>query len=406
MPLDVRTIFWLISLSSLMTGLAMFLVAGSFPEQVRGIRRWAWACLMHALGWTLIALRGVIPDALSVVAANTLLAAATIANFHSLLDFLQLRFAPRPLYIGLIFLVAALSYWTFEAPNLSARIVLMSGIGALFLGLCGTRLCFPRGRFEWPEGITQRAMIFGFWSCSLGSAARVWHTLMYAPSDEVFALDWAHGLFFSGLFVQILMLTFGFLLMCNEQIIGEWKRLATIDPLTGIWNRVAIEKSGHHAFEQAKRSGAPLSILLADIDYFKSINDTLGHEGGDRALQLVVATLQRFLRGADIMGRFGGEEFLFIAPDTAAPDAVQLGERLRLAVNQTPLENTGDALSLTVSFGAAQLSEADGDLSTLIRRADLALYRAKAEGRNRVVFSEPPTSNPTNAAPLPLEKAV
>ncbi len=406
MQLDVRTIICLIALSSLMTGLAMFLVAGSFPEQVQGIRRWAWACLVHSLGWSLIALRGAIPDALSIVAANTLIAAATIANFQALLDFLHLRFSPRPFYAFLLVMAAALAFWTFEAPNMSARIVLMSGISAIFLGLCGTRLLFPRGRIEWPEGLTQRTMILGFWGCSLAAAVRTWHTLTQAPSQNLFDFNWVEGLFYGGIFIQILMLTFGFLLMCNEQIIGEWKRLATIDLLTGIWNRAAIEKSGNHTFEQAKRSGAPLSILLGDIDYFKSINDTLGHEGGDRALQLVVNTLQRFLRGGDIMGRFGGEEFLFIAPDTAAPDAMQLAERLRLAVSQTPLENTGGAMSLTVSFGVAQLGDADENLSALIRRADAALYRAKAEGRNRVVLSESPTPNPQNAAPLPLGRAI
>ncbi|MBW3637177.1 MAG: GGDEF domain-containing protein [Armatimonadetes bacterium] len=406
MQLDVRTIVWLIALSSLMTGLAMFLVAGSFPEQVRGIRRWAWACLMHALGWSLVALRGAIPDALSIVAANTLIAAATIANFHALLDFLHLRFSPRPFYAFLLVIAAALAFWTFEAPDMSARIVVMSAISAGFLGLCGTRLIFPRGRFEWPRGITQRTMILGFWGCSLAAALRLWHTLTQAPSQNLFTFNWVEGLFYGGIFIQILMLTFGFLLMCNEQIINEWKRMATFDPLTGIWNRAAIEKSGNHAFEQAKRSGAPLSVLLGDIDYFKSINDTLGHEGGDRALRLVVDTLQNFLRAGDIMGRYGGEEFLFIAPNTNALDALQLAERLRLAISQTPLENTGGAMSLTVSFGVAQLDEADSDLHALIRRADIALYRAKEQGRNRVVLSEASAPTLKKVAPFPLQSVI
>jgi diguanylate cyclase (GGDEF)-like protein len=157
---------------------------------------------------------------------------------------------------------------------------------------------------------------------------------------------------------------------------------ATTDPLTGIANRRHLDDELERAVAQAHRYGHPLSAVLADLDHFKVINDTFGHEVGDRVLVAAVGRMLMAVRDADLLGRWGGEEFLLLAPHTDHPAARALAERCRREIGRTPADRSG--AKVTASFGVATLRPGD-DARTLMRRLDLALYEAKSEGRDRVV---------------------
>jgi diguanylate cyclase len=156
---------------------------------------------------------------------------------------------------------------------------------------------------------------------------------------------------------------------------------ARTDPLTGIANRRQLDDELDRLIAQARRHGHPLSAVLIDLDRFKDVNDRLGHEAGDHALVAVTRRLTASIRGGDLLGRWGGEEFLLVAPETDHAAALELAERCRRRISAEPLDEAGE---LTASFGVATLG-ADDDRRTLLRRADLALYTAKSEGRDRVV---------------------
>jgi diguanylate cyclase (GGDEF)-like protein len=129
-----------------------------------------------------------------------------------------------------------------------------------------------------------------------------------------------------------------------------------------------------------------VSICFIDADFFKSINDRYGHPGGDEALRVIAATLRLTVRLIDFVGRYGGEEFLVIAPGTELADAVTLGERLRSAVEDQPIRlASGATIHATISVGVAEYPDNALTLPALIAAADVALYTAKHEGRNRVV---------------------
>jgi diguanylate cyclase (GGDEF)-like protein len=132
------------------------------------------------------------------------------------------------------------------------------------------------------------------------------------------------------------------------------------------------------------KGGALLALLAFDIDHFKRVNDTLGHEAGDRVLQRVAHAARGALREADVVGRTGGEEFLALLPGAEARLAGEVAERLRAAVERVDVRDLAAGLTVTVSVGAAVAARADADLAALVRRADEALYRAKQSGRNRV----------------------
>ena len=159
--------------------------------------------------------------------------------------------------------------------------------------------------------------------------------------------------------------------------------MATIDGLTGLYNRHAGSGMLRRLVDDARRSGHALSVVLADIDYFKAINDTHGHKAGDDALARVGQVLKASVRADDVAVRWGGEEFLLVLPHCDLAQALELGERLRAAIGAAQVSEQA-AFSLSISAGVAQMAPQD-TVSELLRRADLAMYRAKRHGRNSVV---------------------
>ncbi len=166
----------------------------------------------------------------------------------------------------------------------------------------------------------------------------------------------------------------------------DMKLLATVDPLTGAYNRRQGDALIAAEFSRHARSGITFAVLMLDVDHFKSVNDRFGHEAGDAVLCALVRECQATLRRIDAVARWGGEEFLLLLPGTDANQALIIAERLRAAIEAGSIPNrTGAPIGVTVSIGVAALG--DETPADLIRRADAALYAAKTAGRNRVVLA-------------------
>ncbi|MGE4471917.1 MAG: diguanylate cyclase [Sulfuricurvum sp.] len=161
----------------------------------------------------------------------------------------------------------------------------------------------------------------------------------------------------------------------------ELEKISVIDQLTGIFNRRKLNDSLQSEVNKAHRYHRPLSVLIMDIDHFKRINDTYGHQCGDFALTTVAALLSKHIRDSDIVGRYGGEEFMVICPETQITAAVSVGEKLREAIAQYDFGIIGH---ITISIGVAELKEED-TLETIVKNSDNCLYTAKHNGRNQVV---------------------
>ncbi|NOY72993.1 MAG: GGDEF domain-containing protein [Gammaproteobacteria bacterium] len=157
------------------------------------------------------------------------------------------------------------------------------------------------------------------------------------------------------------------------------------DPLTGIHNRAAMNTSLTREVDLARRHQTPLSLIVIDLDYFKRINDTLGHDAGDQVLQHVANTLLDTIRGSDMVFRFGGEEFAILLTNTDKKGAMQLAQRIRRAIEKNAIKLNEEKIISTASLGAACLSADDSEKS-LFQKADKALYAAKAAGRNCIRF--------------------
>lgn len=182
------------------------------------------------------------------------------------------------------------------------------------------------------------------------------------------------------------LLLLGLATLVARQLVGARRLqvLALTDALTGVANRRRIELFATEAITRALAQNTPVTVITFDIDYFKRINDGFGHAVGDMVLAAVARTCHDTLRQFDLLGRTGGEEFLVVLPYTTCEQAVQIAERLRANVAALDLGGTAPGLQATISLGVAQFEPRDATLKELVRRADIALYRAKANGRNRV----------------------
>jgi diguanylate cyclase (GGDEF)-like protein len=172
----------------------------------------------------------------------------------------------------------------------------------------------------------------------------------------------------------------------QEQLVRAREALraeATHDPLTGLWNRAVVLETLQRELSRSQRQGTIVAVTMADLDHFKEMNDTYGHLGGDAVLREVTRRMRSVTRTYDAFGRYGGEEFLIVAPDSNAAGALNQAERLRKCVDDEPIEIFEGPVHVTVSLGVA-VSRGVSEADPLLRAADEALYRAKRGGRNRV----------------------
>lgn len=171
----------------------------------------------------------------------------------------------------------------------------------------------------------------------------------------------------------------------NARLYEQIRNMATLDGLTGAYNHSHFHELLEQELVRGQRYRRPFSLLMLDIDHFKRVNDTFGHQTGDRALQGFVARCKEELRETDILGRYGGEEFVILLPETGLTRARMVAERLRESIAGMTLTAGGDKLNMTVSIGVTAWPECGkDDVGSVISKADTALYKAKHEGRNRV----------------------
>lgn len=278
-----------------------------------------------------------------------------------------------------------------------------------FFGISLVLVSYPIGTMSFCAGVVLLGTpIFGFilldrvavWMAALValtllaglSYATVLGTLPYAPvvvppTDQASRLFWLNSTFF---FAAPFLI---FITVMADQLLGWWRdreerirQLSRTDALTGLHNRRSILELYERALSAAARESAPLAVVILDLDHFKRINDTWGHPVGDRVLQAAAAVLREQVRAGDLVGRYGGEEFMVVLPGADSHAAVRVMERCRLALAAMVLQaDGGEPVPVSASFGVVVgTGLAPSEAGRLIHRADEALYEAKSAGRNRV----------------------
>ncbi|WP_341348308.1 GGDEF domain-containing protein [Paenibacillus sp. FSL H3-0469] len=227
-------------------------------------------------------------------------------------------------------------------------------------------------------------MLYGVAILSLLSKAS---GLFYLPPGGSIAAAWLQSFFYAGIYLLMFLGTAGFMLLSREQSYAELERVATYDELTGVLNRRAFVLRAQPLIAAAAKEMVPFSFMLLDVDHFKQVNDTYGHDTGDRVLQDFARRIERQLGSGDLFGRFGGEEFAVLLHRSDEEDGERIAERLRCSVLGATVE--GMPLSYTVSIGLITILSGERvPLGTLYKLSDNALYKAKQRGRNCVVRSD------------------
>ena len=220
------------------------------------------------------------------------------------------------------------------------------------------------------DGQPREADIYLSHRCGHRVPVRVRVRPVYGPSGEVIAA------------VQSFM-DIADKMAALEQV-KELEGLAYIDPLTGIANRRFLEDAFAARMDESRRHGWTVGLIMVDLDHFKQVNDTYGHETGDRVLLMVARTLRGSTRSYDILGRWGGEELVVLLTNTSAEDIAGVAERYRALVEQSELLVEGARVRVTISVGAALAGDGYDSPSSLLARADALMYQSKEGGRNRV----------------------
>lgn len=205
---------------------------------------------------------------------------------------------------------------------------------------------------------------------------------------------------YAELLVLLIGWNVGFVMLAMQRYLDLATELATHDELTGVLNRRALSDRVRHHISLAGRGGATLSVLAMDLDHFKQVNDTYGHQAGDNVLRAFVRTAQSCLRATDQLGRVGGEEFVALLPATGAAGALAVAERLRQTLADTLVPYRGDSITVTVSIGVVEFDRHAHDFESLLELADGALYGAKRRGRNCVELA------PRTASDAPVVQLV
>ena len=173
----------------------------------------------------------------------------------------------------------------------------------------------------------------------------------------------------------------------RARLFREVQSLAFTDPLTGLHNRRSLFELSRVEFSRAHRLNRPICCVMMDLDHFKQVNDSYGHQAGDEVLQEFAKRCKSSIREMDLIGRYGGEELMIILPETNLNTALQIAERICESVAEQPFKILDGEINSTVSVGVAAKDENTAHLETLVARADQAMYIAKHKGRNRVALS-------------------
>lgn len=374
--LDVRTLLVVVGFVILLASLGMARFAGRFPS-FPGLAWIAAADLMLAMGILLVVSRDYAPSWLSIVVANLLVVVGLLLNAEGLRRHAggDWPWWSRP-YVLLLVHVPLMLWFTYLDYDVRARMVTHAALVAGVLGGAATALARS------PAGPRMRLVTVALTAFAAWMLFRSGLALTQSPVESFMGVGGLHALGLIGYLVFVLVKDAGVLQDIVQRSLEEMSRQARTDPLTGLLNRRALTELAARAMAQAKRRGQPLSVVLVDIDHFKQINDVHGHAAGDSALVAVARLLQTQLRAGDTCARLGGEEFLILLPDTGAPQAIRVAEKLRARLPDLSVAGVSNA-PLSASFGVCS-SEGLDDFEQVLQGADRALYRAKAGGRDRV----------------------
>ena len=370
--LDPRSLIVMGCFTALVMAVVLGFMRRYYPPTIQGLGYWAWAPVVWMTGGSMFVLPPNEWFDIVRLLGNAIILIG-VALFHvGCRRFFGQRFSWRWVLVGWAIAVVALVFFTWVSPSYPIRAAVIT---LAIMGFHAATLWFlwHQGNQNFPVRMVQFTLVahMGVLLVRLqglfSSTAVV--DLMTASAVQTFYLGTN--------VIMVLLLCIGAVLMATDRVRTELEHIASHDALTGSLNRRAILEFCAAEHERSLRYGQPFSLMMLDLDHFKAVNDTYGHQHGDRVLVHFAKCTRAALRQADRFGRYGGEEFLVLLPNTAFDAARPLAERIRAGLA------TGHPLDCKASMGVTQWQGPEDSLDAMLARADAALYRAKAQGRDQ-----------------------
>lgn len=378
MHADIQTMLFTIVASSIAMALAMMAVC--WDQRSDGVLAWAMGLLLSAAAYLLFGARPRLSPTISVVLGNTLLTLSLALMQAAISRFQSSTLSRWPLLLPILLspLLAQLllEQHVLRLTALSACLVFQT-LTMLWMLRPSVHQTPGRGSALLRTGLAGLCLVLTL-HASLG-------LLGYFDGLAQLRGKSLIGWSFLLVFLALELATFGFVFMTRDRLNLLTRQLAVTDALTGVANRRSLILALTRDMARAQRLREPYALLMLDIDHFKSVNDTHGHQAGDAVLRHMVAVVRERLRAQDTLGRYGGEEFLVLLPHTDSAGAHTLAETLRHSVAHTPCLWEGRVLPITISVGVwGGMLQRQTRWDTLVDAADRAMYLAKNHGRNRV----------------------
>jgi diguanylate cyclase (GGDEF)-like protein len=376
--LDLRTLLILLAAADLILAAALWI--GASRGMREGLAQWAASLLVRAAALSILSV-GAAPGTGALAVAGALLALSMTLQAAAMLAFERRKLAAWIHSAVLAAVAIPLQLLEREA----ALAVLFGGtvLGSLQL----VQAAIAQQLHDVPRSRARHILVACFLVCGLAFVLRgLGAAFTQDPMAGFQAPAGMAAMAFLACFAAALAATLAFLLLHKERAEAEALRLATMDALTGAYNRRTFHETAERELSRARRAGTPLSMILLDIDHFRAVNEKYGHAVGDEVLARFADIIRSALRKEDMLVRFGGQEFLVLLPDVPGPGAVVVAGRIRRCVAASEITASGHRFALTASLGvAARLDEGPESVDGLLARAGNALALAKERGRNRVV---------------------
>jgi diguanylate cyclase (GGDEF)-like protein len=382
MDLDAKTLTWVNIVIAFVTSGVTYLV-WSYQPRIHGLRGWSIGLTLCGFGWLLVLMHASpVPAAMTII-ANALVVAGYSTVWLSIRRFNDDSLDARRVVMSVLFFTALFTVAWLAGAELRDRVIMVSLLTGC-LALLASLEIFKGARDEPLQGRFPTALAFAV----LGSAMIIRAGLSLYHPPLAHAVEYDDPTLGVALFITTICLigiTLGLLMMSTERLRNRYAKLALTDELTELPNRRSFLEQGDRLGRRTQMDDAAACVLMMDLDFFSNVNERFGHAGGDQALLAFANLLRNAMRPGDLVARYGGEEFSAVLPGVDVREGGRVAERIRSALAGLAIEVRGQMLKITVSIGVAPLQQ--GDLRAAIRKADDALYQAKALGRDQVAVA-------------------
>lgn len=385
--IDARALFEISLLFSVLMTVVFYVIARGAGTVVNGLKAFAYAYACYCVFGGLLLMRGILPDFVTIVIADMALALAILLIYDGMAQLNGLRRHWHFYQYYLCWCLAGFILFTFVVPSFSGRMmVVMMCMLIIFNMTLSVLRDRPVKNWQAGEWIVALSLLVSIFAGLLRGTESLLYQFDIAETS-IFAYQGNQALYLLINLLAIVFIAMGLIVLSQDRLRADLENIAAQDALTGVQSRRLILQLLDKLLSSVSRQGTPLAVLMVDIDHFKQVNDQYGHRAGDEVLVSVVRTLERNIRKDAFIGRYGGEEFLLLLPDTDVRQLELIAERLRQSVARISYNYRDHLIRVTISTGAIVVNKDNVNVyEDPLMLADKALYAAKKQGRDCVVI--------------------